>query len=85
MNSKINIIIIATLFLVFTSMMQMNGVKAADNNNSKLRGADSNKDRGKIPRSRHNRQLEHGLNGCPKKWKGLSLVVVVVMNSQVLT
>jgi hypothetical protein len=42
MKSKMNIIIIAALFLVFTSMMQMNGVEAANNNNSKLRGADNN-------------------------------------------
>jgi hypothetical protein len=59
MNSKMNVII-ATLFLVFTSMMQMNGVDAA---NSKLRGADTNRSRGKI-----NRRLV-GLAGCPLKMK----------------
>ena len=40
-----NTVIIAALFLVFTSyMMQMNGVEAAKNNsnNRKLRGADNN-------------------------------------------
>ena len=45
MNSKMNTIVIAALFLVlFTSMMQMNGVEAAKNNrnNRKLRGADNN-------------------------------------------
>ena len=46
MNSKMNSIVIAALFLVlFTSMMQMNGgVEAAKNNRNhrKLRGADNN-------------------------------------------
>ena len=45
MNSKMNTIVIAALFLVlFTSMMQMNGVEAAKNNSNKrkLRGVDNN-------------------------------------------
>ena len=45
MNSKMNTIVIAALFLVlFTSMMQMNGVEAAKYNrsNRKLRGAENN-------------------------------------------
>ena len=49
-------IIIATLFLVFTSMMQMNGVEAAN-----IRGADTTK----INRRALTGLI--GLDGCPKK------------------
>ena len=70
-----NTVIIAALFLVFTSsMMQMNGVEAAKNNsnNRKLRGADnnnSNKVHGKIPNRRNNRRelVGAGANGCQLK------------------
>ena len=73
MNSKMNTVIIAALFLVFTSsMMQMNGVEAAKNNsnNRKLRGADNNKVHGKIPNRRNNNRRElvgAGANGCHLK------------------
>ena len=71
-----NTVIIAALFLVFTSsMMQMNGVEAAKNNSNsrKLRGADnnnnSNKVHGKIPNRRNNRRelVGAGANGCQLK------------------